>query len=1139
MKRTSKKKVQVLAGDPQWYKDAVIYELHVRSFADSDGNGIGDFRGLTDRLDYLADLGITAIWILPFYPSPLRDDGYDIADYTRVNPTYGTLADVKRFIKEAHARGLRIITELVCNHTSDQHPWFQRARRAKPGSAARDFYVWSDTQDRYKDARIIFKDFELSNWTWDPVAQAYYWHRFFSHQPDLNFENPQVQQAMFRLMDFWFGLGIDGLRLDAVPYLFERDGTSCENLPETHAYLKKLRAHVEEKFQDRMLLAEANQWPEEAVPYFGDGDECHMAFHFPLMPRLFMSIHQEDRFPIIEIMDQTPAIPESCQWALFLRNHDELTLEMVTDEERDYMYRTYAKERQARINLGIRRRLAPLLENQRRKIELMNGLLFSMPGTPVIYYGDEIGMGDNIYLGDRNGVRTPMQWSADRNAGFSRANPQRLYLPIIIDPEYHYEAINVAAQQGNSHSLLWWMKRLIGLRKRFRAFARGSLTFLHPENRKVLAFIRKLGDERILVVANLSRFVQFVELDLSEYSGAVPVELFGRVSFPAVGRRPYFLSLGPHNFYWFSLEAAPATSGAFVGMPATQEVALPTVTVEGGFSAVFKEDVLKSVLPDYLQRSRWFGGKASGIKSTRFTEMIPLSRGDAESRPKGGDLSQEQSYITLLRVEDLDGRADTYQLPLAWASGERGERILKKAPASVLCHLQLKQHNTIEQGVLYEPFGDREFGKDLLEALGERRRIKGENGELQILISRTLRQILAADDISKEPALLHAEQSNTSLVFGKSFLLKLIRKVEPGRHPDVEISRFLSERQNFERMPRVLGTLEFSDGDGEPMVLGILQSFVQNEGDAWHYTLDVLGNFLERAAADEQHKPPKMNLSLSGLLNLVAHEPALEEESFQKAHIGPYLESARLLGQRTAELHLALAADADDPEFAPEPFTPFYQRSIYQSIHSQIFHSIRMLRFAAQRLPEAIQQKAGQVLESEPEILKRLQLLIAHKLNTVRIRHHGDYHLGQVLYTGKDFYIIDFEGQPARPLSERLIKRSPLRDVAGMLRSFNYASRAVLFGKVSGSSVRPQDISVLEAWARYFCGCVCTMFLREYLRVAGKAPFVPQDRNELDVLLGSFLLEKAFYELGYELNHRPDWIAIPLDGILQLLGKHE
>ncbi|MBI3742824.1 MAG: maltose alpha-D-glucosyltransferase, partial [Chloroflexi bacterium] len=461
--------------DPLWYKDAIIYQIHVRAFHDINGDGIGDFAGLEQKLDYVQDLGVNTIWLLPFYPSPLRDDGYDIADYFNVHPSYGSLSDFRSFLREATRRGIRVVTEIVANHTSDQHPWFQRARRAAPGASERAFYVWSDTPDKYQDARIIFKDFETSNWAWDPVANAYYWHRFYSHQPDLNFDNPAVERAMYRAVDFWLGMGVSGVRLDAVPYLFEREGTNCENLPETHQFLKRLRKYVDERYPARMLLAEANQWPEDAVAYFGQGDECHMAFHFPIMPRMFMAIRMEDRYPIIDILEQTPQIPPANQWAMFLRNHDELTLEMVTDEERDYMYRIYAKDPRARLNLGIRRRLAPLLNNDRKKIELMNALLFSMQGTPIMYYGDEIGMGDNYYLGDRNGVRTPMQWNGDRNAGFSKANPQRLYLPVVIDPEYHYEAVNVEAQQANPDSLLWWMKRLISLRKQFSALGRGKL----------------------------------------------------------------------------------------------------------------------------------------------------------------------------------------------------------------------------------------------------------------------------------------------------------------------------------------------------------------------------------------------------------------------------------------------------------------------------------------------------------------------------------------------------------------------------------------------------------------------------------------------------------------------------------------
>ena len=541
--------------DPLWFKDAVIYELHVKTFHDSDGDGIGDFRGLILKLDYLQELGITAVWLLPFYPSPLRDDGYDIADYSDVNPNYGTLDDFRAFLDAAHKRGLRVITELVINHTSDQNPWFQKSRRAPPGSPEREFYVWSDTPEKYSDARIIFKDFETSNWSWDPLAKAYYWHRFYAHQPDLNFDNPAVHEAVEKVCDFWLAMGVDGVRLDAVPYLYEEEGTNGENLPRTHEYLKRVRAEVDARYPDRVLLAEANQWPEDVVQYFGegDGDECHMAFHFPVMPRMFMSVRREDATPMYEILERTPDIPHNAQWGLFLRNHDELTLEMVTDEERDYMYSEYAKDPRMKLNLGIRRRLAPLLENGRRQMELFYGLLLSLPGTPILYYGDEIGMGDNIYLGDRDGVRTPMQWNADRNAGFSKADFAQLYLPPLMDPVYGYTAVNVEAQERSQSSMLHWLRRFIAVRRRYPVFGEGQFEALDASNPSVFAFLRFNGHRMLLCVNNLSRFSQPVELDLRRFNGRTPVELLGRVPFPRIGELPYFLTMGPHGFYWFEI----------------------------------------------------------------------------------------------------------------------------------------------------------------------------------------------------------------------------------------------------------------------------------------------------------------------------------------------------------------------------------------------------------------------------------------------------------------------------------------------------------------------------------------------------------------------------------------------------------
>jgi maltose alpha-D-glucosyltransferase / alpha-amylase len=535
-----------------WYKDAVIYQLHVRTFCDSDGNGSGDFRGLTNKLDYLQELGINAVWLLPFYPSPLRDDGYDIADYTSVNPSYGTVEDFKTFLNAAHSRRIRVITELVLNHTSDQHPWFQEARSSRD-NPKRDWYVWSDTDTRYQNVRIIFVDTEMSNWSWDPISKSYYWHRFFSHQPDLNFDNPAVREAMWDVMKFWLDIGVDGFRLDAVPYLVERDGTSCENLPETHEVIRELRKRLDAEYPGKMLLAEANQWPADVRAYFGDSDEFHMAFHFPLMPRMFMAVKLEDRKPIIEILEQTPQIPENCQWCIFLRNHDELTLEMVTDIERDYMYDEFANDKAMRINLGIRRRLAPMMENDRRRVELLNGLLLSMPGTPIIYYGDEIGMGDNVYLGDRNGVRTPMQWNGGWNAGFSSADPERLYSPLISNPVYGFQAINVDSQRRSEHSLLSWTKSVIRTRNSLRVFSRGSIEFLNPSNHRVLAYVRQLGEEKVLVVNNLSSSAQAVELNLQRYKGHIPIEMFGRNLFPRIGELPYLLTLGPYQFYWFRL----------------------------------------------------------------------------------------------------------------------------------------------------------------------------------------------------------------------------------------------------------------------------------------------------------------------------------------------------------------------------------------------------------------------------------------------------------------------------------------------------------------------------------------------------------------------------------------------------------
>ena len=1110
---------QGLDDAPDWYRDAVIYELHVRSFSDLSGDGIGDFQGLISKLDYLQDLGVTAIWLLPFYPSPLRDDGYDIADYRSVNPAYGSMRDVAQLIRRAHDRGLRVITELVLNHTSDQHPWFQRARRSPPGSRWRNFYVWSDTPDRYRDARIIFSDFESSNWSWDPVAEQYYWHRFYSHQPDLNFDSADVRRALFSMVDHWFRIGVDGLRLDAVPYLYERSGTICENLPETHAFLKDLRRHVDERFPNRMLLAEANQWPEDAAEYFGEADECHMAFHFPLMPRLFMAIQMEDRFPIIDILQQTPEIPEGCQWALFLRNHDELTLEMVTDEERDYMYRVYAHEREARINLGIRRRLAPLLGNDRTKIELMNGLLLSLPGTPVIYYGDEIGMGDNIYLGDRDGVRTPMQWSGDRNAGFSRANPQRLYLPPIIDPEFHYETVNVETQATNGGSLLWWMRRMLALRKRYQVFGRGSLEFLHPENRRVLAYVRGDGEQNDLIVANLSRFAQFVELDLSRFKGSEPVELFGQTHFPPIGELPYLLTLGPHAVYWLAIEGpreeAPTRDGE-PGMPAISGAASIEAVVAGRGRAE-----LERALAGFLPTRRWFAGKARRIRSVSVTDALPLA----------GTRSTLPARVVIARVEFNEGEPETYAMPLILLEGERAERLVADTPRAVVARADRRG----ETAVVAEALIDPEVCRALLDAVRRRRRLRGsDGGRLSGRPSPALSEVLDGEE-PPEPSIFRAEQSNTSVIFGQSLILKLFRRVEDGINPDLELGRYLVERAHFTHTPRVAGALEYQQDGGEPTTLAILHEFVPNEGDAWQYTLDALGRFYEEVVTDRigPGAAPPPEPAAEGLLARARGEIPEEVDEV----VGSYLQSAELMGRRLAELHAALAGDGSDSALAAEPITPHYQRSVYQSARNLTGRTMQLLRRTLPTLGERERAEAEELLAREGDVLRRFSALLDRRVRAARIRIHGDLHLGQVLFTGRDFLIIDFEGEPSRSLTERRVKRTPLRDVAGMLRSFDYATvtallDAVARGLVDGDSDAARE---LDAWGRHWNEGVSTAFLGAYLEAAGDAPWIPADEGSLALVLDTALLEKAVYELAYELNNRPDWVPVPLRGIRDLL----
>jgi maltose alpha-D-glucosyltransferase / alpha-amylase len=1101
-----------LAPEPLWYKDAIVYELHVRAFADSNGDGIGDFKGLATRLDYLQSLGITALWLLPFYPSPLRDDGYDIADYTTVNPSYGDLKAFRTVLREAHRRGLRVITELVMNHTSDQHPWFQRARAASAGSRWRRWYVWSDTPERYAEARIIFEDYESSNWAWDPVAGAYYWHRFFSHQPDLNFDNAEVRRAMLKVVDRWFAMGVDGMRLDAVPYLIEREGTNCENLEETHGFLKELRAHVDERYPGRMLLAEANQWPEDAVEYFGEGDECHTSFHFPLMPRLFMSLRMEDRHPLIDILEQTPAIPETCQWMIFLRNHDELTLEMVTDEERDYMYRSYAADPEMRVNLGIRRRLAPLLQNDRRRIELMYALLFSLPGTPVIYYGEELGMGDNVYLGDRDAVRTPMQWSPDRNAGFSTANPQRLYLPAIIDPEYHYESTNVEAQLQNPSSLLWWMRRIIALRRQHRVFGNGDIEFLFPENAKVLAFIRSFQGERVLVVANLSRHAVSVDLDLHEHRGTVPVELFGREEFRPVGDGLYPITLGPYGFHWFSLDTA---STGPLGAAGEQD-ALPTFAVDGDWHDLIERGHrLDRVLPAYLERTRWYGGKGRRVRGCHVAETIPLRSRRAEPI----------AYLLFVELEYTSGDPATYALPVTVTEGARADEVLAMHGSAAIGWIEGPQGRRL---LLFDAVVDAEAMTLLLDLVANRRALAGRHGRLAGRAGAGLAsRVRATDDLT--PRWSSTEQSNTSIVFGGQLILKLYRRVTAGINPDLELGRHLTAT-GFDHIAALFGSMEYarsqrdSRRNGEPLTVAVLNEYVTNEGDGWRHALHALDLFLEEVTTSSPLDPTAPVPSWREL-------PQGLPDALGPDAVGPILDDLRLLGQRTAEMHLHLARPAGD--FAPEPFNKLYQRSLYQSIRAEVKPTLQLLRRASEALAPPAQVAARELLDHQGDLEARIAVVRAHPIDGLRIRIHGDLHLGQVLRVGHDFVVIDFEGEPARPTSARRIKRSPLRDVAGMLRSFQYVARAATAARADQGLNEPSAPleAAVERWRRW----AEVAYLAGYLETPGIDRLLPTEPTGIVGLLDTLLLEKALYELSYELASRPDWVLTPLEGVLEII----
>ncbi|MET3182052.1 UNVERIFIED_ORG: maltose alpha-D-glucosyltransferase/alpha-amylase [Variovorax guangxiensis] len=1087
--------------DPLWYRDAVIYQLNVKAFFDSNNDGMGDFKGVTAKLDYVKELGVNTIWLMPFYPSPLRDDGYDISEYENVHPQYGTLDDFREMLAEAHKRGLRVITELVINHTSSEHPWFKAARLAPPGSPERNFYVWSDTDQIYQGTRIIFTDTEASNWTWDPIAKQYFWHRFFSHQPDLNFDNPAVLEAIFRTMRFWLDMGVDGFRLDAIPYLVERDGTSNENLPETHAVIKQLRAAIDAEYKNRFLLAEANMWPEDVREYFGDGDECHMAYHFPLMPRMYMAIAQEDRHPIVEIMAQTPDIPEGCQWAIFLRNHDELTLEMVTSKERDYMYTMYAADTRARINLGIRRRLAPLMENDLDRVKLMNGMLLSMPGSPIIYYGDEIGMGDNVFVGDRNGVRTPMQWSPDRNAGFSRADPQRLYLQPIMDPLFGYEALNVETQARDASSLLNWTKRMLAVRKTSHAFGRGRRRFLKPGNRKILAYLSEYDGDVILTVFNLSRAAQPVELDLSEFKGFVPIEMLGRAPFPPIGELPYLLTLASYGFYWFRLTAeANAPSWHQEGV-ALQE--RPTLVLFDGWTSFFRDRVMPwrigmsermrnqfelETLPRHIEIQRWYASKGTVIQRARLADHA---------------VWEVDGLSWMLSLLDLEGPAGgaTYFMPLALAWEERDEERMAGVGQAALA----KVRQQAQVGLMGDAFYDEAFCRALVRTIAKGAELPTLGGKLVFRPTAAFAEI--AVDIDALPVgRPSGASSNTALTLDETLFLKGYRHVREGINPELEMGRFLTEVARYPHCVPVLGALEYMTNDGRTMTLAMVQSYMANQGDGWDYTLGYLERFLRDVLTTDGATPGEPDVS--------------------SVH-GGFLALMATLGRRTAELHRALAARTGSAAFDPEPLAAADFAGFKTHAANDAAATLALLHERLELLPPAAQPDARSLLEAADALRAAIEARHPVEGGGIKSRYHGDFHLGQVLVKDNDFVIIDFEGEPARSFEERRTKSSPLRDVAGMLRSFNYARWSALRRVAQSPDEAERLAPPAIAWER----ATRDAFLGGYGAALAGPDGAPLDAE----LLALFELDKALYELRYELENRIEWAQVPLHGVLALI----
>ncbi len=1073
-----------------WYADSVIYELHLRAFFDGNRDGIGDFKGATEKLDYLVELGVTTLWLLPFYPSPLRDAGYDISDYLAVHPDYGSLYDFRRFLSEAHARGLRVIVELVLNHTSDRHPWFDTARRAPPGSVERDRYVWSNSPERFREARIIFQDFERSNWSWDPVARAYYWHRFYGHQPDLNYDSPSTQRAMISVAEFWLGLGVDGLRLDAVPYLYEREGTSCENLPETHAFLKHLRTELDRRFSGRVLLAEANQWPEEAARYFGNGDECHLAFHFPLMPRMFTAIQTEVRSPLVDILSATPPIPADCRWALFLRNHDELTLEMVTDEERDYLYRTYARDARGRVNLGIRRRLAPLMGGDRAKIELMELLLFTLPGTPVIYYGDEILMGDDATLGDRDSVRTPMQWNRGRNAGFSRARAGRLYLPIVSDPDYRPEVVNVEGQQRNLASHLWWMKRLIRMRRRLRTLGNGRLQVLEPENPRLFAFLRR-GEEDVLVAANLAASAQAAEFDLSAFEGRVPVDVFSGARFAPLRRGSLPLAFGPHGYYVLLL--APAESTGLPEVPSPYRFALERSLSEL-WSPANRQKLETEVLPAYLSERSWFEARGRSIDFVRLRDVVPLGPGAA---PAGG-------WIAVVDVFYASGPPEAYAVPLRAMSDPARPSREPPATGSIVARLDLGE----TRGRLCDDLDAPTFRCALVRIAREGGSYAGTSGSLEG------RPVSAGPTGSPRSS----PSSEGSSIRGTV----VFRRRLPGRFDaEAAMARRLTEI-GFVGTSPLLGGVVYVERGADPQSLALVFGSEEGEADVARETEEDVVRFLTDVRASVESPPFPLFAQVD------APTTALPDE-LRSAVGESALRRLADLGALVGRFHLCLVGPAEDPTFAPVAFEYLYQASLSYSLSTQLRKLFAKLRSpGVPGVGENLDVEA--IVGNESALLRRAHQLTAHRFDSVRILTHGSLSIETVRRAGNRLVLTGYGREPVP------VKRSSLRDVASLVRSLQYLCDRAAERFAGPPGRRAPSV---DAWAHLWYRAAARTVFDAYESVVEGSRLVPPEREARTALLETFLLERCVVELLDLLARPPGRWELPARALRELLSSQE